>query len=152
MLGKIGRTVHIMGFPDEASGKEPTCRRCKSHRFNSWVWKIPWGGHGNPLQYSRLENPMDKRAWWAIVHGVAKSWTQLKQLSRHTPYPLTPPPGLSSTNLQCYSFPRMPHSPQIAPYWSEAHFSCVIQRAFSPTSLVFFLICISSGTQAIWKQ
>ena len=39
------------------------------------------GGHGSPFQYSRLENPMDREAWWAMVHSVAKSWTQLKQLS-----------------------------------------------------------------------
>ena len=32
-------------------------------------------GHGNPLQYACLENPMDRRAWWAPVHGVAKSQT-----------------------------------------------------------------------------
>ena len=38
------------------------------------------GGHGNPLQYSCLENPMDRRAWWAPVRGITKSWTQLKQL------------------------------------------------------------------------
>ena len=36
------------------------------------------GGHGNPLQYSYLENPMDRGAWRAIVHRVAQSWTQLK--------------------------------------------------------------------------
>jgi len=36
------------------------------------------GGHNNPLQYSCLENPVDKGAWWAVVHGVAKSQTQLK--------------------------------------------------------------------------
>ena len=41
------------------------------------------GGHGNPLQYSCLENPMDRGAWWAIVHRVAQSRTQLKQLSTH---------------------------------------------------------------------
>ena len=41
------------------------------------------GGHGNPLQYSFLENPMDRGAWWATVHRVAKSWTKLKQLSMH---------------------------------------------------------------------
>ena len=41
------------------------------------------GGHGNPLQYSCLENPMDRGAWWAMVHGVAKSQTQLKRLSTH---------------------------------------------------------------------
>ena len=34
-------------------------------------------GNGNPLQYSCLENPMDSGAWWAAVHGVTKSWTQL---------------------------------------------------------------------------
>ena len=32
-------------------------------------------GNGTPLQYSCLENPMDGKAWWAAVHGVAKSWT-----------------------------------------------------------------------------
>ena len=39
--------------------------------------KFPGGGHGNPLQYSCLEIPMDRQAWQATVHGVAKSWTQL---------------------------------------------------------------------------
>ena len=43
--------------------------------------RSPGGGNGNPLQHSCLENPMDKEAWWATVHGVAKSWTQL---STHT--------------------------------------------------------------------
>ena len=38
-------------------------------------------GHGNPPQYSCLENPMDREAWWGTVHGVIKSQTQLKQLS-----------------------------------------------------------------------
>ena len=37
--------------------------------------KTPGGGDGNPLQYSYLENFMDRGAWQAIVHGVAKSWT-----------------------------------------------------------------------------
>ena len=35
------------------------------------------GGHGNPLQYYCLENPMDRGAWWATVHGVARSWARL---------------------------------------------------------------------------
>ena len=38
-------------------------------------------GNGNPLQYSCLENPRDREAWWVAVSGVAQSWTQLKQLS-----------------------------------------------------------------------
>ena len=39
--------------------------------------RSPGGGHGNPLQYSCLENPMNRRVWQATVHGVAKSWIQL---------------------------------------------------------------------------
>ena len=35
--------------------------------------RFPGGGNGNPLQYTCLKNPMDRRAWWATVHGVAKS-------------------------------------------------------------------------------
>jgi len=45
--------------------------------------RSPGGGCGNPLQYSCLENPTDRGAWLATVHRVAKSWTQLKQLSTH---------------------------------------------------------------------
>ena len=45
--------------------------------------RSPGGGHGNPLQYSCLENPMDRGAWRAAVHRVAKSQTQLKRLSMH---------------------------------------------------------------------
>jgi len=37
--------------------------------------RSPGGGHGNPLQYSCLQNPMDRGAWRATVHGVTKSWT-----------------------------------------------------------------------------
>ena len=46
--------------------------------------RSPGGEHGKPLQYSCLENPMDKGVWWATVHRVAQSWTQLKWLSMHT--------------------------------------------------------------------
>ena len=46
--------------------------------------RSPGGGPGNPLQHSCLENPMDRGSWWATVHRVAQSWTQLKQLSTHT--------------------------------------------------------------------
>ena len=46
--------------------------------------RSPGGGHGNPLWYSCLENPMDRRAWWAVVHGVAKDWTWLRQPRKHS--------------------------------------------------------------------
>ena len=45
--------------------------------------RSPGGGNGNPLQYSCLENPMDRGAWRVIVHGVARNWTLLKQPSTH---------------------------------------------------------------------
>ena len=45
--------------------------------------RSPGVGNGNPLQYSCLENFMNRRAWWATVHGVTKSRTPLKRLSRH---------------------------------------------------------------------
>ena len=47
-----------------------TCRR---HKFNPWVGKIPWRRAWQPLQYSCLENPMNKGVWQATVHWVAKS-------------------------------------------------------------------------------
>ena len=45
--------------------------------------RAPGGGHGNPLQYSCLENPMDRGALGATVHRVTERWTQLKRLSTH---------------------------------------------------------------------
>ena len=45
--------------------------------------RSPGGGNGNPLQYSCLENLIDRGTWWAIVHRVTKSWTWLKLLSMH---------------------------------------------------------------------
>ena len=72
-----------LGFPRWPSGKESACqcKRLKRHRFNPWVRRSPGGGNSNPLQYSWLENSIDKGAWWATVHGVPKSWTWL---STHT--------------------------------------------------------------------
>ena len=43
-------------------------------------------GNGTPLQYSCLENPMDRGAWWATVHGVAKSWTRLSDFTFTFPF------------------------------------------------------------------
>ena len=53
--------------------------------FNPCVGQIPWRGNGSPLQYSSLENPMDRGAWQDTVHGLAKSRTRQKRLSTHTP-------------------------------------------------------------------
>ena len=54
--------------------------------------RSPGGGHGNPLQYSCLKNPMDKGSWQSTVHGITKSQIQLKRLSMHAiPFIRVPP-------------------------------------------------------------
>ena len=68
--------------PRWLSGKESTYlfRSFRSHRrcgFNLWVGKIPWKGNDYSLQYSCLENTMDREAWWATAHGITKSQIQL---------------------------------------------------------------------------
>ena len=76
--------LNIAGcFPGGARGKEPTsqCRRCKRLGFNYWVGRSPGGGHGNSLQYSCLENPMDRGAWQATVYRVTQSKTRLRELT-----------------------------------------------------------------------
>ena len=77
------------GFPGSSAGKESTCNAGDLGSIPG-SGKCPGGGHGNPLQYSYLRIRMDRGAWWATVHGVAKSWTQIKRLSTHVPgLPLT---------------------------------------------------------------
>ena len=57
--------------------KESACNARGDPGFIPGLGRSPGEGHGNPLQYSCLENPMDRGAWWAIVHGVTKSRTRL---------------------------------------------------------------------------
>ena len=63
-----------------ASGKESTCqhKRRKRPGFDPWLGRSPGGEHGNPLQYSCLENPMDRGDWQATVPRVTKNQTWLK--------------------------------------------------------------------------
>ena len=64
-----------MGFPGDSDGKESTCNVGDLGSILG-LGKSPGGGHGNPLQYSCLENnPKDRGAWQATVYGVAKSLT-----------------------------------------------------------------------------
>ena len=66
--------MNILGFPGDSDGKESACNAVD-------LGSIPGSGrspgerHGNPLQHSCPENSMDRGAWWATVHGIAKSWT-----------------------------------------------------------------------------
>ena len=51
------------------------CLQCRRPVFDPWVQKIPREENGSPLQYFCLENPVDRGAWWATVHGVPKNQT-----------------------------------------------------------------------------
>ena len=75
--------IHCFGFPGGASDKA-SARDIRDVGLIPGLGRSPGGGHGNPLKYSCLENPMDRGAWGAIVRRVPKSQTQLKWLSTHT--------------------------------------------------------------------
>ena len=63
-----------VGFPGGSDGKEYACNAGDLGSIPG-LGRSPGGGHGNPLQYSCLEDPMDRGAWPAIVHAVTKSQT-----------------------------------------------------------------------------
>ena len=64
----------VLGFPGGSDGKESACNAGDLGSIPG-LGRSPGEGNGNPLQYPCLENPMDRGAWWATVHGVAKSDT-----------------------------------------------------------------------------
>ena len=63
-----------LGFPagTEVKVLDCQCKRCKRRRFNFWLGKSPGEGNGKSLQYSCLENPLDRGTWQATIHRVAK--------------------------------------------------------------------------------
>ena len=69
-------TPVFLGFPGGSDGKESACNVGDLGSIPG-LGRSPGGGHGKPLQYSCLENPMNREAWQAPVYGVAKSWTRL---------------------------------------------------------------------------
>ena len=73
----LSRGPNILGFPCGASGKEPPAKAGDSRDAGLilGLGRSLAEGHSNPLQYSCLENPLDKRAQWATVQRVAKSQT-----------------------------------------------------------------------------
>ena len=84
--------MHLLHFPGASSGKESPAN-AKDIRDAGLIpgsGRSPGGGHGNPLQCSRLENPRDRGAWPAAVPGVAESRDPVKRLSTHNVYLLLP--------------------------------------------------------------
>ena len=74
-------------------GSEVKASACNAGDLGSMpgLQRSPGEGNGNPLQYSCLENPMDGGAWWAVVHGVTKSRTQLSDFTFTFSGPYPPP-------------------------------------------------------------
>ena len=80
--------MYLEGFPGGSDGKESACNAGDLSSIPGSE-RFPGEGNGNSLQYSCLENSLDRGAWWATVHGVAKNRTQLSnfhiwKLSVHT--------------------------------------------------------------------
>ena len=69
-----------MGSPGGSDGKASVCNSGDLGSIPG-LGRSPGEGNGTPLQYSCLENPMDGGAWWATVHGVAKSRTRLSDFT-----------------------------------------------------------------------
>ena len=78
---------HFKGLPGQLSSKESARRAGDTEDVGSipWLERCPGGENGNLLQYSCLENPVDRGAWQARVHGIAKSQTGLSAHA-HTPH------------------------------------------------------------------
>ena len=68
--------VENLGFPGGSAGKESTCSEGDMGLIPG-LGRCPEEGNGYPLQYSRLENSVDRGAWRATFHGVTRSWTRL---------------------------------------------------------------------------
>ena len=69
-----------LGFPGGSDNKASACHVADLSSIPR-LGRSPGEGNGNPLQYSCLENPMDRGAWWAIVHRVTKSQTRLSEFT-----------------------------------------------------------------------
>ena len=78
--------ICLLGLPQRLRGKESASNTGATGDAGSipGAGRSLGAGHGNPLQYSCLENPTDPETWWVTVQSVAKSWTRLKQLSPQT--------------------------------------------------------------------
>ena len=90
-------TPVFMGFPDGSAGKEYACK-VGDLGLTPGLRRSPGGGHDKPLQYSCLENSMDRTARWITVHGVAKSQKQLSDCHVYFSYVTTGPHFLCTGN------------------------------------------------------
>ena len=119
LLGGAPTPAHscvCLGFPGGSAGKESACNTGDPGSIPG-LGRSPGDGNGYPLQYSYLENSMDRGAWWATILGVAKSWTRLNVLNVTEHFSVQfrcsivsdslEPRGLQHTRLPYHQFPEI---------------------------------------------
>ena len=96
--------ISVLGFQGVLVVKNPPANAGDERDVGSIPesGRSPGEGHGNPLQYFCLENPMDRGAWWATVHGVTQSWTQLKRLSTVSVLGIPDIQAYLTIEIRCY--------------------------------------------------
>ena len=115
-----------LGFPGGSDGKESACNTGDLGSAPG-LGRSPGKGDNSPLQYSCLENSMDRGAWQPIAHGVAKSWTQLNDSHFHMSNPIS-------------QFIRPPFSPPVT------------ITLFSTSVTVFLFYKQVQSNKGSWKQ
>ena len=120
-----------------------------------WVGSLGWEHSlekvtGNPLQYSCLQNPMDRGAWQTTVHGVAKSQTSLKRLSMHICTP-GKPTDIYWMIFLCSKYNHL----KLSIFINERHvvkmlYCKSLQKAFKPLSLPTFRITNEGECESPW--
>ena len=94
--------------------------QCGKPGFDPLIRKTPGEGNGSPPQYSCLENPMDRGAWWVTVHEVTKSWTQLSDF-----HFLTHPQREAVAHLGSMSLNCLKRAKAVAERWCHSWNSCL---------------------------
>ena len=106
--------------PRNSAVKESACNAGDTRLIPGWG-RAPGGGYDNPLQYSCLENPMDRGAWQATVHGVTQNRTGLKRLSTHTARCVVIKNLIEYPSTLYYKYPRF----RVRFYWIHWFMICV---------------------------
>ena len=128
----VGSTV----FTRVPMGKEFSChyRKCKRHGFDPGLGRYPERGNGNPLQYSCLENLMDRGAWRATVHGsqrVGYDWCDLAAAAATALKPPLPSALVFSLKYVWSPFiPALPHFFTTKQHFGDHLTNCLLLKAF----------------------
>ena len=136
--------THIWGFPSGSGVQESTCNAGVKGDIGSipGSGRSPGGRHGNPLQYSCLENPMNRGAWRATVHSITRSGTRLKGLSTHIHV------YIHKEGHCSHSYPGQSRKP----FWKNSHHKHCGQKGKKLTETLFLTKVHSSSSKPFLAQ